>query len=341
MPPRRFTVPGAHAPSIFLSGVLAVRKHLSPLIAALALLFAHVGTLRSQTPPQSPATFHFTVTSDIHLKTDAYAKVLDAMKANSNGQGAFQICVGDVVDAAGQSLDVVRAVVDSRFGPQALWYPVEGSHEIKSAPALQWLRDEFNKGNAGRPPLKNSIKNPGPPGCVETSYSFDYAHAHFVVLNEYFNGTADKGADGDIVPELLKWLDADLAANAQPMTFVFGHEPAFPSSRHVGNSLDAHPANRDAFWNTLVKYHVPAFFSGHTHYYYQELHQGVYQICDGNVGKGTIEKHQTYLDVIVGPDQAQVKVWQNDADGGTVWKVADTILLNAPKPPPLTKPSTP
>ena len=75
--------------------------------------------------------------------------------------------------------------------------------------------------------------------------------------------------------------------------------------------------------------------------YYQELHQGVYQICDGNVGKGTIEKHQTYLDVIVGPDQTQVKVWQNDADGGTVWKVADTILLNAPKPPPLTKPSTP
>jgi hypothetical protein len=42
-----------------------------------------------------------------------------------------------------------------------------------------------------------SIVNAGPPGCEETTYSFDYGDAHFVVLNEYYNGTSDRGTDGD------------------------------------------------------------------------------------------------------------------------------------------------
>ena len=54
-------------------------------------------------------------------------------------------------------------------------------------------------------------------------------------------------ADGDIVPELRNWIDIDLAASTQTHKFVFVHEPAFPANRHVGDSLDLYPANRDAF----------------------------------------------------------------------------------------------
>jgi predicted phosphodiesterase len=319
-----------------------VRRNLSLLAAGLVLALVGAGCLHpgAATPPP-PTPFHFTVTSDVHLKTETYGKVLDAMAAKSGGQGAFQICIGDVVDAAGQSPDKVRAVVDAKFGPQARWYAVVGNHDTKSEPALQWRRDEFNKGSGGRPPLKSTIKNPGPTGGEETTYSFDYGNAHFVILNEYYNGKADTGTDGDIVPALLKWLEADLAANARPMVFVFGHEPAFVETRHVGASLDGHAANRDAFWKVLVKYKVQAFFSGHIHYYYKEVHDGVVQISDGNAGNGKDPKYQTYLDVLVGADKAEVRVWQSDADGGTTWKLLETYTLGDLKSDPTVKPVTP
>jgi hypothetical protein len=153
------------------------------------------------------------------------------------------------------------------------------------------------------------------------------------VLNEYWNGTtatgSDTATDGDVVPNLRTWLEADLAANRKPFVFVFGHEPAFTEHRHVGNSLDGHPQNRDAFWTILKSHHVQAFISGHIHYYYKELRDGVWQICDGNVGQASGENHQTYLDIVVGSDQANIKVWQNDKKGSSAWHLAETIPLKA------------
>ena len=66
---------------------------------------------------------------------------------------------------------------------------------------------------------------------------------------------------------------------------------------------------------------------GHVHFYYKELHEGVYQICDGTGGSLRGEKRQTYLDVLVGQDQAQIKVWQNDSSDSNNWHLADTISL--------------
>ena len=50
---------------------------------------------------------------------------------------------------------------------------------------------------AGGVSLPN-IVSAGPPGCEETTYSFDYGDAHFVVLNEYYNGISDRGTDGEV-----------------------------------------------------------------------------------------------------------------------------------------------
>ena len=118
--------------------------------------------------------------------------------------------------------------------------------------------------------------------------------------------------------QLRTWLTNDLAANTKPYVFVFGHEPAFPYNRHIGDSLDAHPANRDAFWQVLEDEDVQAFFVGHTHYY--SSHQGdkngigdVWQFDAGNAGNDPGDG-KTFFDVTVGSLTATIDVWR---DGGT------------------------
>ena len=67
---------------------------------------------------------------------------------------------------------------------------------------------------------------------------------------------------------------------------MFGHEPAFPIDRHVGNSLDADPEIRDEFWSVLAQNGVRAFFCGHSHHLSVVQKQGVYQIDTDEVVAG-------------------------------------------------------
>jgi hypothetical protein len=145
------------------------------------------------------------------------------------------------------------------------------------------LRDFNLDGNT----LPN-IVNSGPANGVETNYSFDYGDAHFTVINEYYDGTSDTATDGDVPDALHNWLNNDLSNTLQPIKFVIGHEPAFPQVdeqsgrlRHGDDSLNAHEANRDRFWQTLVDWGVIAYICGHTHNFGVYLYNGVWQIDVG------------------------------------------------------------
>ena len=71
---------------------------------------------------------------------------------------------------------------------------------------MNWLRNEYNNGNAVRTPLKNYTNQDRPTGSVETTYSWDHGNAYFIALNQYWDGGtavgSDAGTDGDVVTEL-------------------------------------------------------------------------------------------------------------------------------------------
>lgn len=111
-----------------------------------------------------------------------------------------------------------------------------------------------------------------------TIFSFDRGNCHFVITNQYWNYP-----HGGYTQEQLDWIEEDLAGCDRPFKFIAGHEPAFPRKRHVGDSLDADPAMRDAFWEILTTNGVQAYFCGHSHNLSHVLYKGVYQFDAGQV----------------------------------------------------------
>jgi photosystem II stability/assembly factor-like uncharacterized protein len=112
-------------------------------------------------------------------------------------------------------------------------------------------------------------------------YSFDYQNAHFVVLNLYYDYVVD---NPQLSARQKNWFQNDLSSNTQPIVFVFGHEPGYPfGNRHLGDSLDQNPAERDAFFELIRQHNGVAYFSGHTHVYGRSYHDGVYDVGVGTV----------------------------------------------------------
>jgi hypothetical protein len=205
-----------------------------------------------------------------------FSGACEAVKAI--GAGSFMISPGDL-DVEPPS--AVRAMIDKVIGKEYPWYPVLGNHDPESPSTMQYLREY----SATVP----HVVNRGPKGSEATTYSFDWGDGHFVVLNQYYDGVRDWGLEGDMVPELMAWLEADLEATEKPRIFVFGHEPilAMPDMdngriRHQGDSLDEHPERAFAFHQLLLKHGVAAYFCGHTHNTSYAKINGVWQLDPGH-----------------------------------------------------------
>jgi hypothetical protein len=242
----------------------------------------------------NPVQFSFSVTGDMMNFTaspDQFPGACNAVRRE--GPGLFMVSVGDI----SPPWEVLSTIKD-HIGQDYLWYPVVGNHEFDSLNFISWVRN-YNPGGTSLP----NIVRGGPAGSEETCYSFDYFTLHFVVLNEYYDGITDGGADGDVGDGLYAWLVNDLESNKKPIVLVFGHEPAYPEPdeesgrlRHENNSLNAHPANRDRFWNALKSYGVLAYICGHTHNYSMVSTDGVWQIDVGHArGTGDTGARSTFI----------------------------------------------
>jgi hypothetical protein len=253
----------------------------------------------------SSQSFSFTITSDMHSYTNPgqFPAVLDAI-TSTGGPGVFMIVSGDMSPFPWN----VDAAIDEEFGSDFDWYPIIGNHELDDPSYVDWVRNEYSN--------LQYIVNSGPADCETTTYSFDYGEAHFVALNVYYNGISDTGTDGDIVPALYNWLEADLAATDKKWIIVIGHEPAYPQpdadwgdSRHVGDSLDKYPVNRDRFWALLDSYDVTAYLVGHTHRYSRYIKDGVWQVNEAQA-QGT-GQYDTFIRVTVENRQVTFETYRS------------------------------
>lgn len=195
------------------------------------------------------------------------------------GKGSFLIIPGDL-----DPPEAVGEVINQVLGQDFPWYPVVGNHELEVPGDMDYLRAYNRNGNT-----LPKITRAGPTGCEETTYAFEWGDHHFIVLNQYYDGTVDDGTDGDMVEELLTWLETDLRENNCKYVFVFGHEPmiAIPDMdngrlRHQDDSLNKYPANSFRFHQLMKKYQVDAYICGHTHNASVAKINGIWQIDTGH-----------------------------------------------------------
>lgn len=95
----------------------------------------------------------------------------------------------------------------------------------------------------------------GPAGEKHMTYSVVHKNSLIVALDEYVNPHRVNQA----------WLDTQLKRNAEPLVFIFGHEPAFHMFHP--DCLDDYPADRDRFWNSIRDAGGRTYFTGHDHFF--------------------------------------------------------------------------
>lgn len=265
------------------------------------------------------------------LSTCEYFPGTLAAMRDIDGAGDLLVSPGDMTP-----LSATYRAITTTLGPDYLWYPGVGNHEFpgegeETTPGdnLAWIQSYVRQiPDRGEP---GETLRAGPPGCPDTTYSFDYAGTHFVILNVYCDESGPMTTHGDVPDHLYDWLAADLQANALSRTFVFGHEPAYPQrdaengrARHASNCLNAYPENRDRFWQLLADHEVTAYFSGHTHSYSAVRISGVWQINTGHAaGLAETGTRSTFVRVIVSPTTVNYETYRQRIDTPCDYELTD------------------
>ncbi len=122
------------------------------------------------------------------------------------------------------------------------------------------------------------------PNETETYFSFDYEGVHFLFLNteDYFD---DNTEIYNCSTSQMSWLLSDLANTAvTDFIVVIYHRPAWSIRQNQPDRWAQAETIRHEFHNLFVLYDVDIVFSGHDHYYYRGIRDGIYYVITAGGG---------------------------------------------------------
>jgi len=236
------------------------------ILFPLVIAALWVATLARQVGADG-ASFRFAVMADSRSDENDPAvnsKVLRQLMSDMNAlHPAFCLFPGDLVfgDTVGNDAfkRQLEAWVAATSAFQGTLYVTPGNHDIKHVPGRDdtW-REVFP-----------SMPGNGPSGVqYKCSYYFDYGNSRFIsILSDWEDGS--RAVD-------QAWLDNILSSSS---TF----EHIFVMSHHPMQDLGG---VHGAFWQSLVKHHVDAYFCGHWHEYNRSQPGGgdTWQVIVGTAG---------------------------------------------------------
>jgi 3',5'-cyclic-AMP phosphodiesterase len=219
---------------------------------------------------------------------------------------AFVMSVGDTIqglDDATAATEWRQIVAELRPYRSIPLYLTPGNHDVWSA-----LSEQLFRQYAGHP----------------LHYSFDYAQAHFAIL--------DNSRSDDMPAPEIEYLERDLTAHAaQPLKFIVSHRPSW--------LLDAALQNPDFPLHRLAKkFHVQYVVAGHVHQMIHIEFDGVTYISLPSAGghlrlSGRYEDGWFFGHTLVEVNGTDVRFRIEDIDGrtttlrdwGTVGLVKETV----------------
>jgi hypothetical protein len=284
--------------------------------------------LTFSTAPDSGVPIRFAVYGDCQDNPAAHRKVIDQVMAD---EANLVLVVGDTVSDGRNREEFKERYYDparilSHSVPR---YAAIGNHDRKDVEAEHYRDYHIFPEDPGVPPSQQ-----------ETSYSFTYGDAFFLV----FDNTLDHldlffPIDGVEDPPLWRWLQEQVkspAAQNARWRFAFAHYP--PDAECYGSDHDdglPGSAMRTSVLPLLWEHGFQGYFAGHVHCYERLDFDGHLAIITGGGGGGlenTEEKcvrelpearHQAcvhhHVTLELGCEHAEV--WSRDFDGNIIDRV--------------------
>jgi PKD repeat protein len=197
------------------------------------------------------AAWRFAFVGDTHTPLSGIpAEIASSVVADG---AKFLIVAGDLVQAGvAVSTNVLRSQLTQwRDAMAPLYangigvYVIRGNHEDDVTNSIAVWNDFFSGAYA--------MPGNGPEGESNLTWSLAYSNAFFVGLDNYVA----------IHRVNQPWLDGQLAGNARPHVFVFGHESAFKAFH--ADCLGSYPTERNEFWGSLAAAGAKVYLCGHDH----------------------------------------------------------------------------